>query len=61
MGFLPYLYHIKYKGDNLNNKNNLQKSEFQDKGREESDKVERNIPDALAYNRIAVMIRVRIL
>ena len=61
MGFIPYLCHVKYKGDSLNSKNNPQKSEFQDKGGEESDKVERNIPDALAYNRTTVMIRARIL
>ena len=61
MGFLPYLCHVKYKGNSLNSKNNAQKSEFQDKGREESDKVERNIPNALAYNGTTVMIRARIL
>ena len=60
MGLLPHLCLIKYRWDSLNNTNNPQKSEFQDKGGEESDKVEENIPKALADNRIAVVIRTRI-
>lgn len=34
MGLLPQLYRIKYKWDNLNSTNNLQNSEFCDKGGE---------------------------
>ena len=44
----------------MNNTNNPQKSEFQDKGGEESDKVEENIPEALAGNKTVVVIRTRI-
>ena len=44
----------------MNNTNNPQKSEFQDKGGEESYKVEKNIPEALAGNKIAVVIKARI-
>ena len=39
MRFLLHLCHIKCKWDNLNSTNNPQKSEFQDKEGEESDKV----------------------
>ena len=60
MGLLPHLYRIKYKWDSINSTNNPQKSEFQDKGGEESDKVEENIPKALADNRTIVVIRTRI-
>ena len=60
MGLLPHLCHIKYKWDNLNSTKTPQKLEFQDKGREESDKVKENIPEALSSNRTAVVIRVRI-
>ena len=60
MGLLPHLYRIKYKWDSINSTNNPQKSEFQDKGEEESDKVEKNIPEALVGNRIAVVIRAMI-
>ena len=41
----------------MNSTNNPQKSKFQDKGGEESDKVEKNILDALAGNRTIVVIR----
>ena len=44
----------------MNITNNPQKSEFQDKGEEEFDKVKENIPETLVGNRTAVMIRVRI-
>ena len=44
----------------MNSTNNPQKSKFQDKGGEKSDKVEKNIPDALAGNRTTVMIRAKI-
>ena len=59
MRLLPHLCRIKYKWDSLNSTNNSQKSEFQDKGGEESDKIEKNIPEALAGNRTAVVIKVR--
>ena len=44
----------------MNSTNNPQKSEFQDKGGEETDKIKENIPETLAGNKTAVMIRVRI-
>ena len=43
----------------MNSTNNPQKSEFQDKGGEESDKIEKNILEALAGNRTVVVIKVR--
>ena len=57
MRFLPHLCHIKCKWDNLNSSSNPQKSEFQNKGEEESDKVEKNILEALVGNRTAMVIR----
>ena len=60
MGLLPHLCYIKYRWDSLNSTNNPQKSEFQDKGGEESNKVEENIPEALAGNKTAVVIRTKI-
>ena len=60
MGLLPHLYRIKYKWDSINSTNNPQKSEFQDKGGEESDKVEENFHEALAGNRTAIVIRTKI-
>ena len=60
MGFLPNFCHIKYKQDSLNSTNNPQKSEFEDKGGEESNKVKKNISKILAGNRTAVVIRARI-
>ena len=59
MGFLPNLYCIKYKKGSLNSTNNPQKLEFQDKGREETDKVKENIPETLADNRTVVVIKAR--
>ena len=59
MGFLPNLYCIKYKKDSLNSTNNPQKSEFQDKGGEETDKVKENIPETLAGNKTIVVIKAR--
>ena len=44
----------------MNNTNDPQKSKFQNKGGEESDKVKENIPKALSDNKTAVVIRVRI-
>ena len=44
----------------MNNTNDPQKSKFQNKGGEESDKVKENIPEALSGNRTTVVIRVRI-
>ena len=44
----------------MNSSSNPQKSKFQHKGEEESDKVEKNIPESLVGNRTAVVIRVRI-
>jgi len=44
----------------LNSTNNPQKSEFQDKGGEETDKIKENIPETLAGNRTVVVIRVGI-
>ena len=44
----------------MNSTNSPLKSEFQDKGEEESDKVRKNIPETLAANRTAVVIRARI-
>ena len=60
MRLLPHLYRIKYKWDSLNSKNNPQKLEFQDKGGEKPDKVEKNILEALAGNRTDIVIRARI-
>ena len=60
MGLLPHLCRIKYKRDSLNSKNNPQKSEFQDKGGEKPDKVEKNILEALAGKRTGIVIRARI-
>ena len=57
MGFLPNLCCIKYKYDNLTTTNNSQKSEFQDKGGEEINKVKENIPKTLVGNMTAVVIR----
>lgn len=47
-------------GDNPNSSSNPQKLEFQDKGEEESDKVEKNILAVLVSSRTAVTIRVKI-
>ena len=47
-------------GDNLNSSSNPQKSEFQNKGEEKSDKVKKNIPKVLMSNGIAVVIRAKI-
>ena len=44
----------------MNSTNSHLKSEFQDKGGEESDKVRKNILETLAANRTAVVIRARI-
>ena len=44
----------------MNSTNNPQKSEFQDKGGEETDKIKENIPETLAGNRTVVVIRARI-
>ena len=60
MRFLPHPCHIKCKLDSLNSGSNSQKSEFQDKGGEESDKVEKNIPEALVGNKINMVIGARI-
>ena len=60
MRVLHHLYHINCIGDSLNSSSNLQKSEFQDKGEKESDKVEKNIPEILVSNRTAILIRARI-
>ena len=46
--------------DNLNSSSNPQKSEFQNKGEEKSDRVKKNILEVLMSNGIAVVIRVRI-
>ena len=58
MRVLHHLCHIKCKGDSLNSSSNPQKSEFQDKGEEEFDKVEKNIPEVLVSNKTAIMIEV---
>ena len=44
----------------MNSTNSPLKSEFQDKGGEESDEVRKNISETLAANRTAVVIRARI-
>ena len=41
----------------MNSTNNSQKSEFQDKGGPESDKIKKNILEALAGNKTIVVIR----
>ena len=43
----------------MNSTNNPQKSDFQDKGGEETNKVKENIPENLTGNKTAVEIRVR--
>ena len=43
----------------MNSTNNPQKSDFQDKGGEETNKVKENIPKNLTGNKTAVEIRVR--
>ena len=60
MSVLHHLCHINCIVDSLNSSNNPQKLEFQGKGEEESDKVEKNIPEILVSNRTAIMIRARI-
>lgn len=58
-GFSSNLCRIECICDNLNSTNNPQKSEFQDKGREDTDKVEENISENSASNKTAVDIRIR--
>ena len=59
MGFLPNLYRIKCIWDSLNSTNNPQKSEFQEKGGEETNNVKENIPENLGGNKIVVEIRAK--
>ena len=58
-GFSPNFCRIECIWDNLNNTNTPQKSKFQEKGKEETDKVKKNILKNLAGNRIAVKISTR--
>ena len=44
----------------MNGNNNPQKSKFQDKGEEESDKVEKNIHEVLISNWTTLVIKARI-